>query len=122
MKRKKGYKDREATTASSSALPSISSSPATLQRLRAEKSRRLSLNQTYPPFLQPKKMRPLAFLLPVLAAASPVSPGVVPDGWADAPDPKDIQIESVRFSGNGCPQGTVSYTISPDKTVTRPTC
>jgi hypothetical protein len=62
-------------------------------------------------------MRAAAFLLPVLAAASPVAQVVGSDGWSDAPDPKDIQILSATFSGNGCPQGTVSTNISPDKTV-----
>ncbi|KAK3311589.1 uncharacterized protein B0T15DRAFT_80411 [Chaetomium strumarium] len=62
-------------------------------------------------------MRPVAFLLPALAAASPLAPVVGNDGWADAPDPSDIQIVAATFSGNGCPQGTVSTNISPDKTV-----
>jgi hypothetical protein len=67
--------------------------------------------------LNQPKMRPVAFLLPALAAASPVGPVVGNDGWADAPDPSDIQIVAATFSGNGCPQGTVSTNISPDKTV-----
>ncbi|EGS22611.1 uncharacterized protein CTHT_0010820 [Thermochaetoides thermophila DSM 1495] len=59
-----------------------------------------------------------ALVLPVLAAASPIAnPSVVPDGWADTPDPNDIQIVSATFSGSGCPQGSVSTSISPDKTV-----
>lgn len=62
----------------------------------------------------------VAFLLPALAAASPVAQVIGSDGWADAPDPKDIQIQSATFSGNGCPQGTVSTNISPDKTVSPP--
>jgi hypothetical protein len=63
-------------------------------------------------------MRSVAFLLPALVAASPLGPGVVgTEGWADQPDPKEIQIQSATFSGNGCPQGTVSTSISPDKTV-----
>ncbi|KAK4243441.1 hypothetical protein C7999DRAFT_36220 [Corynascus novoguineensis] len=61
-------------------------------------------------------MRSFAFLLPALAAATPIAQ-VGNDGWADAPDPKEIQIVSASFSGNGCPQGTVSTSISPDKTV-----
>jgi hypothetical protein len=61
-------------------------------------------------------MRSFAFLLPVLAAASPIAQ-TIPDGWADGPDPNQIQIVSASFSGNGCPQGTVSTSISPDKTV-----
>jgi hypothetical protein len=62
-------------------------------------------------------MRSIAFLLPALVAASPVAQVVGNDGWADAPDPQDIQIVSASFSGSGCPQGTVSTNISPDKTV-----
>ncbi|KAL2173582.1 uncharacterized protein P884DRAFT_280878 [Thermothelomyces heterothallicus CBS 202.75] len=62
-------------------------------------------------------MRSITFLLPALVAASPIAPVVGNDGWADAPDPKEIQIVSASFSGNGCPQGTVSTSISPDKTV-----
>ncbi|KAM7188399.1 protein of unknown function (DUF4360) domain containing protein [Rhypophila sp. PSN 637] len=61
-------------------------------------------------------MRSAAFLLPALVAASPIAQ-VSSDGWADGPDPKQIQIVSVSFSGNGCPQGSVSTSISPDKTV-----
>ncbi|OIW31411.1 hypothetical protein CONLIGDRAFT_653914 [Coniochaeta ligniaria NRRL 30616] len=61
-------------------------------------------------------MRSFAFLLPALAAASPLAQ-TTPDGWADGPDPNEIQITSASFSGNGCPQGTVSTSISPDKTV-----
>jgi len=34
---------------------------------------------------------------------------------ADAPD--RIQINSARYSGSGCKQGTVSTTISPDRTI-----
>ncbi|KAK3290304.1 uncharacterized protein B0H64DRAFT_378833 [Chaetomium fimeti] len=62
-------------------------------------------------------MRSVAFLLPALVAASPVAQVVGNDGWADAPDPQDIQIVAATFSGNGCPQGSVSTNISPDKTV-----
>lgn len=61
-------------------------------------------------------MRSVAFLLPALVAATPIAQ-VSSDGWADGPDPKQIQINSVSFSGNGCPQGSVSTSISPDKTV-----
>jgi hypothetical protein len=67
-------------------------------------------------------MRAAALVLPALVAASPVAQVVGNDGWADAPDPKQIQIVEASFSGSGCPQGTVSTSISPDKTVggTRP--
>ncbi|KAK3331215.1 hypothetical protein B0H66DRAFT_92987 [Apodospora peruviana] len=62
-------------------------------------------------------MRSALFFLPALVAASPLGQIASPDGWADGPDPKQIQIVSVSFSGNGCPQGSVSTSISPDKTV-----
>ncbi|EJT79829.1 hypothetical protein GGTG_04912 [Gaeumannomyces tritici R3-111a-1] len=62
-------------------------------------------------------MRFTAFLLPALAAATPVNLPKGGAGQADGPDPKQIQIVSASFSGNGCPQGTVSTSISPDRTV-----
>ncbi|KAK6223524.1 secreted protein [Colletotrichum tabaci] len=55
----------------------------------------------------------LAFLLPVLAMTAPL----VPSGMGDAPDPKEIQIVKASFLGSGCPQGSVSTTLSPDGTV-----
>lgn len=64
-----------------------------------------------------------AFLLPALALAAPLDgpglngPGVGTEAWADQPDPKEIQIVATRFSGSGCPQNSVSTSISPDKTV-----
>jgi len=51
-----------------------------------------------------------AFLLPVLAAATPVP-------QAKGIDPSLITIVSTSYSGNGCPQGTVSTDSSSDKTV-----
>lgn len=68
------------------------------------------------PTTQTIKMRSFAFLLPALAVASPLAQ-TTPDGWADGPDPNQIQITSASFSGNGCPQGTVSTSISTDRTV-----
>ncbi|ELQ36337.1 hypothetical protein MCOR27_005294 [Pyricularia oryzae] len=59
-------------------------------------------------------MRFSAFVLPALVAASPLIPT---QEFKDGPDPKDIQIVNASFSGNGCPQGTVVTSISPDKTV-----
>ncbi|OAA60257.1 hypothetical protein SPI_05381 [Niveomyces insectorum RCEF 264] len=77
-------------------------------------------------------------LLPALVAASPVfilgegGTTLTPDtaanpasrpvtdssgGSADQPDPSQISISSVGFSGSGCPQGSVSTSISPDRTV-----
>jgi len=54
-----------------------------------------------------------AFLLPALAAATPLGINVV----QDLPNPSDVQITSVSTSGNGCPQGSVSYDFSPDRTI-----
>ncbi|KAI1334660.1 hypothetical protein F5Y15DRAFT_420591 [Xylariaceae sp. FL0016] len=53
------------------------------------------------------------FLAPALAIANPI--GIVSDG--DGPSASEIQIQSASASGNGCPQGTVTTNISPDKTV-----
>jgi hypothetical protein len=49
-----------------------------------------------------------AFLLPVLAAAYP---------QAAAPSGDQITIVDTSYSGNGCPQGSVSTSTSTDKTV-----
>ncbi len=66
----------------------------------------------------------LALVVPALAAAVPVlfsadstnsTDGLL--NTLDGPDPNEIQIQSASFSGNGCPQGSVSTNISPDKTV-----
>ncbi|CAK7229621.1 hypothetical protein SCUCBS95973_007285 [Sporothrix curviconia] len=77
-------------------------------------------------------------LLPSLAAATPTfilgegsatlkpdsssgAPGILSpvasSSADDTPDPNQIQVSSVAFSGSGCPQGSVSTTISPDATV-----
>ncbi|KAF2267697.1 hypothetical protein CC78DRAFT_591054 [Lojkania enalia] len=54
-----------------------------------------------------------ALILPILAAANPVPQA----GTGEAPDPAQISILDSSYSGNGCPQGSVSTTTSPDKTV-----
>jgi hypothetical protein len=46
-----------------------------------------------------------------LAAASPLPQS------GTAPDPAQITILDSTYSGNGCPQGSVSTSTSPDKTV-----
>ncbi|EUC49626.1 hypothetical protein COCMIDRAFT_84044 [Bipolaris oryzae ATCC 44560] len=51
-----------------------------------------------------------AFLLPLLATATPLK-------RADGPNPNDITILDTTYSGNGCPQGSVSTSKSADKTV-----
>jgi hypothetical protein len=48
-------------------------------------------------------------LLPALAAAYPQS--------GSAPSADQITIADTSYSGNGCPQGSVSTSTSPDKTV-----
>ncbi|KAF2184023.1 hypothetical protein K469DRAFT_727654 [Zopfia rhizophila CBS 207.26] len=53
----------------------------------------------------------IAFLLPLLAAANPV-----PQSGSN-PDPAQITIVDSSYSGNGCPQGSVSTSTSLDKTV-----
>ncbi|RYP75929.1 hypothetical protein DL769_003732 [Monosporascus sp. CRB-8-3] len=60
-------------------------------------------------------MRPvIALLLPALVAASPIE-------WEhdDKPDEKLIKIVGASASGNGCPQGTVTTSLSPDGTESR---
>jgi len=36
---------------------------------------------------------------------------------AAGPDPRSVYIESIAYGGTGCPKGTVSQTISGDRTV-----
>jgi hypothetical protein len=61
-----------------------------------------------------------AFLLPVLAAATPIlnGPGLGDNAISgDAPNPKEIQFTTAQTSGSGCKSGTVTTTFSPDMTV-----
>lgn len=51
----------------------------------------------------------IALMLPALSIALPQS--------ASAPSPDQISIVDTSYSGNGCPQGSVSTSTSPDKTV-----
>ncbi|KAL5329815.1 hypothetical protein ACEPPN_003334 [Leptodophora sp. 'Broadleaf-Isolate-01'] len=51
-------------------------------------------------------------LLPALALANPVA-----KRQSKAPPADEIKIISAQSSGNGCPQGSVTSTISPDRTV-----
>ncbi|KAG4219235.1 hypothetical protein PC116_g32285, partial [Phytophthora cactorum] len=55
----------------------------------------------------------VALLTPVLAAATPI--GII--GGSDTPKPDEISIVSASASGNGCPQGTVTSDLSPDRKV-----
>ncbi|KAH7409923.1 hypothetical protein DE146DRAFT_628484 [Phaeosphaeria sp. MPI-PUGE-AT-0046c] len=54
----------------------------------------------------------VALILPALAAAYPQS--------GNAPSKDDITIVSTTYSGNGCPQGSVSTSSSEDKTLCNP--
>ncbi|KAF1836375.1 hypothetical protein BDW02DRAFT_493828 [Decorospora gaudefroyi] len=54
-----------------------------------------------------------AVLLPVLAAANPLPQNAA----GDAPPQDQITIVDTSYSGNGCPQGSVSTSTSTDKTV-----
>jgi hypothetical protein len=58
------------------------------------------------------RVHPLA-LLPALVGATPINGPNFPSGV----DPALIKIEGVTWSGNGCPQDTVSTSISLDRTV-----
>ncbi|KAH6723323.1 hypothetical protein BKA61DRAFT_464280 [Leptodontidium sp. MPI-SDFR-AT-0119] len=51
-------------------------------------------------------------LLPALALANPVA-----KRQSKAPPADEIKIISAQSSGNGCPQGSVTSTISPDRTL-----
>jgi hypothetical protein len=51
-----------------------------------------------------------------MAAASPVLVLPSPNSGT-APDPTLIQISAVSASGNGCPQGTFTANLSPDRQV-----
>ena len=60
----------------------------------------------------------LSFLSLFGAALVAANPLVLPSvGSGTAPDPATIRISSVSASGNGCPQGTVSTELSPDRQV-----
>jgi hypothetical protein len=54
----------------------------------------------------------IALVLPALAAAYPQS--------GNAPSKDEITIVGTTYSGNGCPQGSVSTSTSEDKTVSPP--
>jgi hypothetical protein len=53
-------------------------------------------------------------LLPFVAAA-PANPSLG-DVFVDGPDPTKVQIKGISYGGNGCPQGTVGYQLSQDRT------
>lgn len=55
---------------------------------------------------------PLTLLLPLAVTATPLTTKP-----SSAPDPSQITIAQTSFSGNGCPQGTVSTSYSTDKTL-----
>ncbi|RDL42345.1 Uncharacterized protein BP5553_02324 [Venustampulla echinocandica] len=55
-------------------------------------------------------------LLPALAVASPLNADFVPLERRQAPPADQITITSASSSGSGCPQGSVSTSLSDDKT------
>jgi len=55
-------------------------------------------------------------LLSLLTTAL-ANPVVNLDTRQTSPPPDQVTIISAMTSGNGCPQGTVSTTFSPDKTI-----
>jgi hypothetical protein len=59
-------------------------------------------------------MKYLYAMLPALVAAAPA---ITPGALGDVPNKDEIQIISASFSGNGCPQGSVSTSFSPDRTI-----
>ena len=61
-------------------------------------------------------MRFLIFLYPIITAAFPLVP-TLPNLWAQEPNPQEVQILGANFSGNGCPEGSVSTSISDDRAV-----
>ncbi|KAI3330602.1 hypothetical protein F4824DRAFT_515467 [Ustulina deusta] len=60
----------------------------------------------------------LSFITLLGAALVAANPLVLPGtGSGTVPDPVTIQISSVSASGNGCPQGSVTTSLSPDRQV-----
>ncbi|OCL04504.1 hypothetical protein AOQ84DRAFT_116170 [Glonium stellatum] len=53
-------------------------------------------------------------LLPLVAAA-PATPSLG-DVYSGAPNPSTVQIRGISYGGTGCPQGSLSYVISDDRT------
>ncbi|TVY84976.1 putative secreted protein [Lachnellula suecica] len=59
----------------------------------------------------------ITLLLPALALAIPLEADFTPLERRQGPAPGTINITSSSTSGNGCPQGTVSTSLSPDMQV-----
>ncbi|PSR73252.1 hypothetical protein BD289DRAFT_340776, partial [Coniella lustricola] len=55
-----------------------------------------------------------ALLVPLVASAATI---VNPGTGGTAPNPNDIRISNATFSGNGCPQNSVTTLVSSDATV-----
>lgn len=105
---------RESTTCSfditiASSLLTAASASSLSSPSRTRRS--LSAQPTNPP--PPAKMHPISFLLPAIAAASPLVTQIA----ADQPAPNEIQILASTASGSGCDQKSYTYSISPDKSV-----
>ncbi|KAH6681350.1 hypothetical protein B0J14DRAFT_613341 [Halenospora varia] len=56
-------------------------------------------------------------LVPTLVLGSPLDSDFTTKERRQSPPADQITIDSASSSGNGCPQGSVSTTLSPDKTV-----
>jgi len=56
-------------------------------------------------------------LLPVLVTANPLDADFTPLNRRQSPPADQIIINDTSTSGNGCPQGSVSTSLSPDSTV-----
>ncbi|KAH8649452.1 hypothetical protein BGZ60DRAFT_551348 [Tricladium varicosporioides] len=56
-------------------------------------------------------------LVPTLVLGSPLDSDFTTKERRQTPPVDQITIDSASSSGNGCPQGSVSTTLSPDKTV-----
>ncbi|KAF2491948.1 hypothetical protein BU16DRAFT_574108 [Lophium mytilinum] len=59
-------------------------------------------------------------LLP-LAAAAPTNPSLG-DVTSGTPDPTEVHIKAITYGGTGCPQGSLDYVISDDRTTQRKNC
>jgi hypothetical protein len=84
-------------------------------------------SQSYNPYSNPSSYQPYVAPAPIPAPYSPPFSAPIPDGFADENSPlipqsagdapQQVTIEKTGYSGNGCPSGSVSTLISPDKTV-----
>jgi hypothetical protein len=86
-------------------------------------------SQNFNPYSNPSSYQPRPYVAPapIPAPYSPSYSSPIPDGLSDVNTPyipqsagdvpQQVTIEKTGYSGNGCPAGSVSTLISPDKTV-----